>query len=84
MLIAANADVSYTIYGSTALHEAAFFGRASTCRVLVDESSSLAAVCNSEGKTPFQVAKARGKAECAAILKAAAEEKNKRNGNVDE
>ena len=73
MLIAANADVAYASKdGNTALHRAAYHGRASTCRVLVDEGASLTAV-NGFDQTPLEKAKARGNAECMAILEAAEE-----------
>ena len=72
MLIAAKADLACAdSYGLTALHYAAIDSRASICRVLVDEGASLTAV-NSNGKTPLELAKVRGNAECVAILEAAA------------
>jgi len=54
----------------TALHYAAEYGRASICRVLVDEGASLTAA-NKDGNTPLELAKAHGNAECMAILEAA-------------
>ena len=72
VLIAANANVAYKDRnGNSALHCAAQHRRALICRVLVDEGASLTAV-NSTGKTPLELAKVRGNAECVAILEAAA------------
>jgi len=71
LLIAAKADVAYKDRrGKTALHYAAYYGRASICRVLIDEGASLTAV-NNDGQTPLELAKVRRSAECAAILEAA-------------
>jgi len=68
LLIAAKADVAYADRnGETALHHAAFYGRASACRVLVDEGAPLTGL-NSYGQTPLQVAIQRRKSECVAIL----------------
>jgi len=71
VLIAAKADMAHVYQGKTALHWAAFNGHASTCRVLVDEGASLTAV-DEDGKTPLEVAKAQGHADCMAILEAPA------------
>jgi len=73
VLIAANANVAYAdkYAGMTALHHAAKRGRASICRILIDEGASLTAV-NHHGQTPLEVAKTQGRAECVAILEAAA------------
>ena len=71
MLSAAKANLAYANeYGWTALHYAAISGRASMCRVLIDEGASLMAV-NRDGETPLEFAKRGGKAECVAILEAA-------------
>jgi len=71
VLIAAKADMAYEdIHGWTALHLAAYNNRASICHMLVDEGASLTAV-NRYGQTPLELAKARGNAECVAILEAA-------------
>jgi len=71
VLIAANADVAYADgNGTTALHDSAAKGRASICRVLIDEGASLTAV-NRYGKTPLQLAKEGSHAACVAILEAA-------------
>jgi len=52
------------------LHYAAYYGHASTCRMLVDEGASLASLTakNKRGQTPLEKAKS---AECVAILEAA-------------
>ena len=73
VLIAAKADLAYAdrLLGKTALHLAVINNHASICRVLVDEGSSLTAV-DWNGKTPLELAKAQGNAECVAILEAAA------------
>jgi len=72
VLIAAKAGVDYVDnYGWTALHWAAFCNHASTCRVLINEGASLSAV-DINDETPLTSAKARGNAECVAILEAAA------------
>jgi len=71
VLIAAKADLAHvSSNGMTALHQAVEVDRASICRVLVDEGASLTAV-NRHGQTPLELAKARGNAECVAILEAA-------------
>jgi len=65
VLIAAKADLT------SALHLAVIVsGSASTCRLLIDEGASLTAV-DDKGRTPLEVAKSQGKAECVAILEAA-------------
>jgi len=72
VLIAAQADMAYAdSYGMTALHYAVMKGNASICRVLVDEGASLTAE-NKDGKTPLALAKKELKAECVAIIEAAA------------
>jgi len=72
VLIAAKADMAYADrYGLTALHWAARNGRASTCRALIDEGSSLTAV-NCSNLTPLELAKTRGEVKCVAILQSAA------------
>jgi len=74
VLIAAKADVALADkYGFTALHRAAISGRASICRVLIDEGALLTAL-DDEDRTPLEVAKAYNRAECVAILEAAAVE----------
>ena len=70
VLIAANANAPYIEINCTALHFAASDGHASTCRVLVDLGASLTAL-NNNGLTPLELAKARGHAECVAILEEA-------------
>jgi len=70
VLIAANADMAYADGKGTALHLAVKSSYASICRVLVDEGASLTAV-DRVGQTPLELAKKKGKAECAAILEAA-------------
>ena len=74
VLIAANADMAYASRnGWTALHCAAYWDHASTCRVLVDEEALLIIVRSKRhrGKTPLELARAQGNAECVAILEAA-------------
>ena len=71
VLIAAKADVEYTDSdGRTALHFAAGSDRVSTCRLLIDEGAS-SCTESSDGKTPLEIAKLYGRAECVAILEAA-------------
>jgi len=71
VLIAAKANVAYAEWewGETALHLAACQGQASMCRMLIDEGA-LPTALNRENRTPLEVAKARGHAECVAILEA--------------
>jgi len=72
VLIAAKANLAFAdSYGWTALHHAANEGRASICRVLVDEGASLMAA-NCFGSTPLEMAKTQEKTECVTILEAAA------------
>jgi len=71
VLVAAKANITNTTNGNTALHAAIYLGRASICRLLVDEGASITAV-DRFGQTPIQTAKKFAKAECVAILEAAA------------
>jgi len=83
VLIAAKANVTYTnsYYDWTALHGAVINDHASICRVLIDEGASLTAA-TSAGKTPLEVAKARGKAKCVAVLEAAVASSSAMGGAV--
>ena len=74
VLLAAKADVGcVNRFNHTALHFAAAGLRTSICRALINEGASLSAV-DINDETPLTSAKARGNAECVAILEAAAAE----------
>jgi len=76
VLIAAGFRVSrVNDYNWTALHFAADVGLDATCRVLIDEGASPFAV-NRKCHTPWELAKAKNRVECVAVLESARAAKN--------